>query len=198
MGSEDVARDRFLDHGRPFAVYSDLIHVVCPDCRAQAVVVPRPGLPELRYYSELQFRPRRLVCSHCGTTRDWVAQQRTGALVGIALGGPNDPFFGRPLWLQTPCCGHLLWAYNSRHLDTLHSYIAANLRERTGPTTGMLDRLPAWIKKANHRGEVLRAIDRLRDQLHRSTAQERSAVAYERPEHSGPRPVRDFYFRAPY
>src|SRR5438874_5956664 len=91
-----------------------------------------------------------------------------GAMVGVALGGPNDPFFDRPLWLQTPCCGHILWAYNSRHLDTLRSYVAADLRERTGPTMGMLDRLPAWIKKANHRTEVLRAIDRLHDQLRHS------------------------------
>lgn len=186
---------RFLDHGRPLAAYSDLIHVVCPDCRAQAVVVPRPGLPELRYYSELQYRPRRLVCAHCGTTRDWVAARRNGLLVGVALGGPDDPFFGRPLWLRTRCCGNILWAYNGRHLDTLQAYVAADLRERTGPTMGMLGRLPAWIKKANNRADVLRGIDRLREQLR---LPERSAAAYEGPEQPGPRPVRDFYARAPY
>src|SRR6266508_5342224 len=64
---------RFLDRGRPLAMYSDLIHVVCPGCGGRAVVVSRPGLPELRYYSELQFRPRRLVCPACGTSRDWAA-----------------------------------------------------------------------------------------------------------------------------
>jgi hypothetical protein len=196
--SDGVTGGRFLDQGRPLAAYSDLIHVVCQRCGAHAVIVPRPGLPELRYYSELQYRPRRLICAYCGSTRDWVAQQRNGALVGVALGGPNDPFFNRPLWLQTPCYGHILWAYNSRHLDTLQSYIAADLRERTGPTMGMLDRLPAWIKKANHRTEVLRAINRLRDQLHRSSPEQRPAAAYERPEEPGPQPVRDFYFRAPY
>jgi hypothetical protein len=165
------------------------------------VVVPRPGLPELRYYGELQFRPRRLVCRHCGTTRDWVARQTRpsgGALIGVAFGGPNDPFFGRPLWLQTRCCGHLLWAYNRSHLDALRAYVAADLRQRTGPTMGMLDRLPAWIKKANHRAEVLQAIDRLGDQLHRLTARERPAASYEQPDAPGPRPVRDFYFRDPY
>jgi hypothetical protein len=63
---------------------------------------------------------------------------------------------------------------------------------------GMLDRLPAWIKKANNRTDVLRAIDHLRDQLNRPTPQQRPAVAYERPQAPGSRPVRDFYFRTPY
>jgi hypothetical protein len=149
----------------------------------------------------MQFRPRRLVCHQCGANRDWTARQTRpngGALIGVALGGPKDPFFGRPLWLQTPCCGHLLWAYNASHLNVLHTYVAADVRERTGPTVGMLARLPAWIKKANHRAEVLRAIDRLRDQLCRPTARDRPAASYERPETRGPRPVRDLYFRAPY
>jgi hypothetical protein len=138
------------------------------------------------------------VCRQCGANRDWTARQSGGALVGVALGGPNDPFFGRPLWLQTPCRGHLLWAYNARHLDVLHTYVAADTRERTGPPMGMLDRLPAWIKKANHRAEVLRAIDHLRDQLHRPRARDRPAESYERPEVRSPRPVRDLYFRTPY
>ena len=182
MVAERVTGSRFLSHGRSLAAYSDLIYVVCPGCGAQAVVVPRPGLPELRYYSELQYRPRRLACPHCGTTRDWAAQQRGGALVGVALGGPNDPFFGRPLWLQIPCCGHILWAYNSRHLDTLRSYVAADLRDSTDdPAMSMTARLPAWIKKASHRTQVLHAIDRLRDQLAHPAAGERPAAAFERP-----------------
>ena len=196
-----VSDERFLDRDRPLAAYADLIHVACSSCGGQAAVVPRPGLPALRYYSEMQFRPRRLVCPRCGTNRDWTARQTRpggGALIGVALGGPQDPFFGRPLWLQTPCCGHLLWAYNASHLNVLHSYVAADLRERTGPATGLLARLPAWIKKANHRAEVLRSIDRLRDQLDRPTARDRPAASYERPEDRGPRPVHDLYFRAPY
>ncbi|MEW9532434.1 hypothetical protein AB0B72_28180, partial [Microbispora sp. NPDC049125] len=42
----------------------------------------------------------------------------------------QDPFFGLHLWLQTPCCGNVLWAYNIRHLDLLEGYIGADLRER--------------------------------------------------------------------
>ena len=43
------------------------------------------------------------------------------------------------------------------------------MRERTNtdPKRGMLYRLPAWIKKASHRNDVLRAIDLLSEQLNR-------------------------------
>lgn len=193
VSSHGGSGSRYVDHGRPIAAYADLIYVVCPACGARAQIVPRPDLPELRYHSELQYRPRRLVCPGCALTREWVAERRGAALVGVALGGPNDPFFGLALWLQTPCCGRLLWAYNERHLDVLHAYVSADLRERAGFAMGMLGRLPAWIKVATHRSEVLRAIDRLRAQLQRRNPDERSPAAYARPGHPGPRPVKDFY-----
>jgi hypothetical protein len=189
---------RFRDHDRPLAAYSDLIYVVCPNCEGRGVIVPRPGLPELRYYSELQFRPRRLICSGCGTTTDWTAQRRNNALVGVALGGPDDPFFGLPLWLQTPCCGELLWAYNERHLDALEAYIAAQLRERsTYPSMGMFGKLPAWIKAGRHRPQLLRAVGYLRTQLEKAAPGDRAAAAFARGD-AGPRPVNDYYFRPPY
>jgi hypothetical protein len=88
----------------------------------------------------------------------------------------QDPFFGLPLWLQTPCCGNVLWAYNGRQLDLLAEYVGADLRERVSRSPGegafrrfegveaftMLERLPAWIKSAGHRAEVLKAVARLR------------------------------------
>jgi hypothetical protein len=62
------------------------------------------------------------------------------------------------------CRGEVLWAYNERHLDTLAAYMAAGIRERAAwPMMGMLDRLPAWIKAAGHREDVLKAIGRLRE-----------------------------------
>lgn len=74
-----------------------------------------------------------------------------------------DPFFALPLWLQTPCCGHTLWALNLEHLDVLEAYIRAQLREKN-PNSAytMLEVLPRWMKSAKHRDEVLRAISRLR------------------------------------
>jgi hypothetical protein len=51
----------------------------------------------------------------------------------------------------------------------MESYAWASLRERTrsGQKRGMPYRLPAWIKQASHRGDLLRAIGLLRDQLDR-------------------------------
>jgi hypothetical protein len=132
-------------------------------------VIPRPGQPELRHVTDFLSRRRRLVCPHCATARDLIPSKPDRGRLIAGPHGPSDPFFGRPLWLQTPCCGHVLWAYNDRHLDTLQSYVRAGLRKRTNsdPKRGMLYRLPAWIKKASHRSDVLRAIDLLREQLNR-------------------------------
>ncbi|WP_240437003.1 hypothetical protein [Streptomyces sporangiiformans] len=70
------------------------------------------------------------------------------------LGGSEDPFFRRPLWLQARCAGQVLWACNEEHVDALSAYVGAQLRERGGmrPTRAMLARLPPWMKKSSHRG----------------------------------------------
>jgi hypothetical protein len=135
----------------------------------RAEVIPRHGQAEFRYLEDSLNRPRRLVCLHCTAVRDWIPSKRDWGRLIAGPHGPNHPFFGRSLWLQAPCCGHILLAYNDRHLDTLQSYVSADLRERTNsdPKRGMLYRLPAWIKKAGHRNYVLRAIDLLREQLNR-------------------------------
>lgn len=162
----DQLPGRFLDNGRRLAGYADRILVVCPRCTARAEVLPAAGLPELRYYSELLYRPRRLVCARCGAHRDWTAQRRGAAVVAVTLGGPDEPFFGLPLWLQVPCRGRVLWAYDDRHLDVLADYVAAGLRQRPDwPSMSMLDRLPAWMKTAGNRADVLRAVGRLRTLL---------------------------------
>jgi hypothetical protein len=120
--------------------------------------------------------------------------------VGVTLGGSSEPFFGRPLWLQTPCCGHGLWAYNSRHLDVLEDFVSARLRERTGesPTMAMIPRLPAWMKKAQHRAEVTAAVGRLRGQVKRTAVRERSPLAVEQAGKPGARPYRGLYFNRQY
>ncbi|MEV4184431.1 hypothetical protein AB0J28_23695 [Streptosporangium canum] len=102
---------------------------------------------------------RRLRCRECGYFKD----ETVGSAV---VGGPVDPFFQRPVWLQASCCGHVLWAYNVRHLDLLEAYVAAKLRERgdlaAWAPTSLVERLPTWLKTAKNRAEVLRTIGRLR------------------------------------
>jgi|SRR5688572_22075913 len=91
--------------------------------------------------------------------------QRTSVAVtwlAPAVGEPNDPWFGLPLWLQTRCAGEVLWAFNARHLSLLKSYAGASLRERKPKVNRSLaSRLPTWIKEANHREAVLRGVSRL-------------------------------------
>jgi hypothetical protein len=77
-------------------------------------------------------------------------------------GKPVDPAFGLPLWLQRRCCGHILWAYNREHLETLRAYVGAKHRQRYfHGKWSMIARLPSWIKSAKNRESVLRCIDRL-------------------------------------
>jgi hypothetical protein len=104
------------------------------------------------------------VCRNCGHVRNWPGEAKNAS---SHWGRPVDPYFRQPLWLRADCCGgQTLWAFNERHLDILESYVSARLRER-GEYVGMtmLARLPAWLKSAKHRTEILRTIGRLRASL---------------------------------
>ena len=75
-----------------------------------------------------------------------------------------------PLWFQVETRHGWLWAYNLEHLDLIRRFVQAPLRERavsygTGPNMTLVARLPAWIKRAKNRDEVLRAVARIRASL---------------------------------
>ncbi|GAA0480951.1 hypothetical protein Ade02nite_56110 [Paractinoplanes deccanensis] len=135
------------------------IDVVCPRCSRRAAVRRLPCDDPYPISS-----PRRLICHHCGVAKDWTDKRS-----GSCWGGPVDPYFRRPLWLRAPCRhGRILWAFNRSHLDELESFVAARLRERgerTGRNMTMAARLPAWMKSAKHRDEMLRAMTHLRARL---------------------------------
>ena len=170
MAKTAEAHDRFRDNGYGLEAYSDLIYVVCPVCTGRATVVERPGLPDRRYESDLFFRPRRLSCHQCAASSGWEPAQRGAGVIGARPRGTIDPFFKLPLWLQMDCRGHVLWAYNKRHLDVMERYVSARLRERRrwACDMSMLERLPVWIKAAGNREAVLRAIGHLHHQLPRT------------------------------
>jgi hypothetical protein len=79
------------------------------------------------------------------------------------MGSSRDWYFGLPLWLQTPCCGKTLWAYNEAHLDYVEHFVRATHREEM--PDALAHRLPSWMKSAKHRDELLRGIGRLRHRL---------------------------------
>ncbi len=158
-----TVRERFADPGVSlYALAENAVQVVCPACQGRAEVAPwLDGQPRSCY--SIRW-PRRLVCCACGHVRNWPGEAKRTVSY---WGGPVDPYFRQPLWLQADCCGNrTLWAFDERHLDILEGYVGARLRER-GERTGMtmLARLPAWLKSAKNRTEILRVIGRLRASL---------------------------------
>ncbi len=186
---------RHYDSGGWLARFAGRMLVVCPRCEGRALVIPRPGLPDPRYFSELLFQPRRLACGRCGAVADWKPEVQGAGLVGAVLGGTEDPFFQRPLWLQTRCAGHILWAYNEEHVDELSAYVGARLRERGGvqSTMSMFARLPAWMKVSDNRAEVLAGLETLRALAEQMAPTNRSDAAHGHGDR--PRARRSMYFR---
>ncbi|WP_344899907.1 hypothetical protein [Actinomadura meridiana] len=162
MNTQPSVPKRFADPTVSlYDLSTDPIHAVCPACQARAEVVPwLDGEPPSRW---VDMWPRRMVCRTCHYVRNWPDEDKNAS---SGWGGPVDPFFRQPLWLQADCCGHTLWAFNVRHLDILENYVSAQLRER-GEYVGltMLARLPAWLKSSKNRTEILRTINRLRETL---------------------------------
>jgi hypothetical protein len=76
--------------------------------------------------------------------------------------GAIDPNFGCKLWLQIPCGGNILWAYNEKHLSDLKSFIGSSFRDgRNRSKYSMVTRLPRWMIIAKNRGVVVRCIEKL-------------------------------------
>ncbi len=156
------------------SVEQNQILVKCPHCHSCAIVVSMESVSVDRI-SPLDtasapvtnrdlFAPHRFVCSTCGVTKDWAGNQ-TRQILG---GEPVDLYFQYPLWLQTNCCGHTLWAYNFRHLDLLAAFVSAKLREsRRDEKHGwsnqsLYSRLPQWMKSRKNRSTILKTIEKMR------------------------------------
>jgi hypothetical protein len=146
---------RFRDTQEPLDSFIDEYLVICPQCGACACVVP------IDAQQSSLFAPRRVTCRTCGYTKDWREQ-------AIGFGDEHDSYFGLPLWLQISVGDKILWAYNLRHLHLIEAFVRASLRERhADDNTGwrnksVVSRLPAWIKAAKNRKEILKAIERLK------------------------------------
>ncbi|MEM7416474.1 MAG: TFIIB-type zinc ribbon-containing protein [Gemmatimonadota bacterium] len=143
--------DRARDGGVALGHFTHRVLVRCPRCEDRAVV-------QLDEDAE-----PRLTCTHCGFNRRGDGSSRTlhrGAL---------DPHFDLPLWLQAPCCGEVLWAYNGEHRAFLERFVSASIRERS-PRAETADRnrllasrLPRWITSKKNRDEVLRTLRELEE-----------------------------------
>ncbi|MBP2584737.1 hypothetical protein J3A78_005215 [Streptomyces sp. PvR006] len=156
---------RFRDARHTKYHFIDHVLVRCPKCAGIAHVAP--VAPTADGSAPSVFARRRLVCRACGLSRDAAGE---GFRLFRGRGEATDPYFGLPLWLQAETRHGWLWAYNPEHLELLRQFVQAPLRERApwdAPVKKMtvVARLPTWIKSAKNRGEVLRAVDRIRSTL---------------------------------
>jgi hypothetical protein len=162
---------RFADQGQSIAGFASEFLVRCPRCGARALV---RGAPPTAARPASRAAPR-LTCPACGYAQDWRPPARWVPIItgpqavrsppadAIIVGGAFDWYFHQPLWLQTPCVGHTLWAYNAQHLEFLEQYVAAELRERRpNVNRSLASRLPRWMLEAKHRSDVLSGLRRLR------------------------------------
>ena len=147
--------------------FGDNFLVKCPKCHQCAHVKTndRRGSPRVR-----------LTCAQCGHAKEW-DRKRPGITYcrnadyfeesEVWVGAAVDWYFHLPLWLQIPCCGETLWAYNSEHLSWLKSFVSAKLRARKPhqnlgwSNQSLASRLPKWIKQKKHRMAVLQAMEKL-------------------------------------
>ena len=138
---------RFMDDFTRFSDFDPEVFVICPQCGKRSTLQHR-GLSAVPQYV--------LTCGHCGYSKpgnepSWVSRLE--------------------LWLQTPCCGQVLWALNEKHLNWLEKYVAAALRERkqspkfSWSNKSLASRLPLWMKQAKNREAVLAGVGRLRQRL---------------------------------
>lgn len=159
---------RFLDVGRTIYDFGRDFLVRCPRCQQCARVMRcAPSQPSYAYRSDKLIEPRRCVCPRCAYVEEWQKDEPSVGTVmdrylspscrsagrhrQITTGDAVDWYFHLPLWLQTPCCGHVLWAYNAAHLAFLREYGQADLRERApvpNTNTTLASRLPGWMKRA--------------------------------------------------
>jgi hypothetical protein len=157
-----------------FSIFRNNIYVVCPMCKAQAII-KTPALPN-RHTAEKEIR---LVCTACGHSKR--QDEKAGPVSYLpnykiiksrypAAGVRVDPYFFLPLWLSIPCCDEDLWAYNYEHLDFLKAHIESKLRERNLTTilnNSIGSRLPRWMTAKKNRQAVLKCIAQLKEKSFR-------------------------------
>ncbi len=142
-------------------------YIVCPECSRCAIVqsgdVGRVALTCLSCGYACEDSKRRCSIAFASNSKAYDDQS-------IGIGAPVDWYFHLPLWLQAPCCGEVLWAYNEKHLAFLEAFVAA--KQRTGvrgehgwSNQSLMNRLPQWVKQAKNRDEILRCLGKLKQRL---------------------------------
>lgn len=130
--------------------------IECPSCNSRTETHPAPGGGHEATV--------RVACQACGFTAERAYGQRPWPQPG-SDGRITDPWFQAPLWLQTRCAGHVLWALNLKHLAYIEQYVQSGLRDRNEFTqfgSALGEQLPKWLVLAKNREPVLRSVADLR------------------------------------
>lgn len=132
--------------------FLDEFLVECPKCG-------KPGTVQVVTTVAKKVIPQ-FACPSCGHIEQGLRES------SVIIGTWVDPYLRIPLWLQTECCGEILWAYNRRHLAFLKEIVGSKLRDIGEPGRPNLgNKLPKWMLLAKNRDEVLRQIDRLMSKM---------------------------------
>lgn len=179
------AGDRFREAASIWTFRANVL-VRCPRCARQAAVIDALDVSRLTCAQCALVREwdGRLHCiGEDGRPHIYSRSRHSGTWVDAETGRSGTPtdrlygrdyLFGLELWLRSECCGgHLLWALNEEHLDWIEAYVSAQLRERSpnspsAPSAShsqLARKLPAWLKSAKHRDEIIRNIQRMRASL---------------------------------
>jgi hypothetical protein len=156
-----VVRHRFNESERT-ETFAERVLVRCPRCAGMAVVARSQRGSDGR-------ATVRLTCASCALVRERSSRPEgpLGFVAPIARGVVGEPMLGMTLWLQAPCCGRQLWAFNAEHLAFLQRFVSSVLRERAWrpgwdgalrPDTyyrSLPSALPTWMKIAANRQRVL-------------------------------------------
>jgi hypothetical protein len=147
---------RFKDTRKRIESFDAKVLIGCPDCGKCASLM-----------TDL-IKPREQECScfECGYSERRINPQFSAC----SNSGGLPPLKHIDLWLQTSCCGNILWALNEEPLTFLKGYVSAKLRQRQPIEFGwsnqsLFGRLPRWLTSAKNRDEVQRGIGRLKLQL---------------------------------
>lgn len=161
--------ERFADPGDTiYSLMADEVLIECPRCGKCATHKPVTRDADTRNW----FAPRRLVCPHCGLTRDWQEKQ---IYRSWRESPARDDNFNEALWIRGSFGANEIWAYNWRHLKLIEKYVAAIHRQhiRDGKTgwanKSFVNRLPKWIGSRKNRDDILATIDRIKRERSTST-----------------------------
>ena len=135
--------------------FADDILVECPKCSGCALVRRLD-----RYGKRVSVR-----CSACGYSAE--PESRCAHTLPMYVEG-RDPFLGLPLWLRERYAGHVLWAFNWRHLEDLEFFLNGEWRLNRallGSTITVHShrpRYPQWMFHVKQRAQLLRVVQRIK------------------------------------